>query len=201
LSLYCRKSTLVNQIKKPLLELNEYFIEGKFDKLADRPDTVLTSALNSFFGSVLESNARRAGGSDSVHMSMKWRIQDAIGSVGNNVLLEILPNLQKWLMADGGDGVLEGATSSLPGAVTKGIGRSHRLKFMFCKLVGAIACRAHPLILFLDDLQWADEMTVSDAALAACTIRCDSDPLACTLPRYLSSHFSARCDADDDDRP
>jgi predicted ATPase len=31
---------------------------------------------------------------------------------------------------------------------------------MFCKLIGAIACKAHPLILLLDDLQWADEITL-----------------------------------------
>eukprot|EP00804_Cyclotella_cryptica_P016554 CCRYP_004743-RA/>CCRYP_004743-RA protein AED:0.15 eAED:0.15 QI:0/1/0.75/1/0.28/0.37/8/0/861 len=37
---------------------------------------------------------------------------------------------------------------------------SHRLKFMFCKLIGAIACKTHPVILFLDDLQWADEITL-----------------------------------------
>ena len=88
-------------------------------------------------------------------MSMKWRIHDAIGSGSNNVLLKILPNLQKW-MADGNVATENLNTSSS----VKGIGSSHRLKFMFCKLIGAIACRAHPLILFLDDLQWADEMTV-----------------------------------------
>jgi len=148
-----RKSTLVNQIKKPLSDINGCFVEGKFDK-SILPDTVLASALNSFFGRIAEAHN---GG--SMHMSMKWRIHDAIGSgSSNNVLLEILPNLQKWL-ADGSSSVAASGISA-PSSVVKGIGSSHRLKFMFCKLIGAIACRAHPLVLFLDDLQWADEMTV-----------------------------------------
>lgn len=120
--------------------MNGCFIEGKFDKSA-RPDTVLASSLNSFFGNILETNT------GNKHMSMKWRIHDAIGS-GHNILFEILPNLNKW-MTDGSV-----ATESLaPSSSAKVMGLSHRLKFMFCKLVGAIACRAHPLILFLDDLQ------------------------------------------------
>ena len=84
-------------------------------------------------------------------MLMRWRIHDAIGS-GNNQLMEAIPNLQK-LMHEGYKCDQDRAT---------GVGRmgsSHRLKFMFCKLIGAIACKAQPLVLFLDDLQWADEMT------------------------------------------
>lgn len=142
------KSTLVNQIKKPLKDLNGCFIEGKFNKHA-HPDSILGSALNLFFGNILEANKNE-------FMSMKWRIHDAIGNAGSNsVLLEILPNLKKW-MADGSV-----ATEQLPqSSYVKGIGSSHRLKFMFCKLIGAIASKSHPLVLFLDDLQWADELTV-----------------------------------------
>ena len=84
---------------------------------------------------------------------MKWRIQNAIGPVNNNVLLELLPNLQKW-MTDGG------VVAEAPSSSVKAMGFSQRLKYMFCKLIGAIACRSTPLILFLDDLQWADDMTV-----------------------------------------
>ena len=134
-----RKSSLVHQMKKPLENVNGYFIEGKFDKLS-RPDTILASALNTFFGNLLESNAENDG-------TMKWRVVAAIGSSSDNVLFEILPNLHKWMI--NGDVATE---SQFPNSHAKGRS-SHRLKYMFCKLVSAIACRAHPLILYLDDIQ------------------------------------------------
>lgn len=140
-----RKTTLVNQMKKPLEDVKGSFIEGKFDSFS-RPDIVLSSALNSFFGKILGSDSTK-------YMSMKWRIHDAIGSGSNEILLHLLPNLQTW-MFDGSTSDDDRAPSS------KKIGSSHRLKFLFCKLISAIACRDNPLILVLDDLQWADEMTL-----------------------------------------
>ena len=174
-----RKSALVSQIKKPLTDLNGCFIEGKFHRDGTRPDSILASALNSFFGLMLE-----AASAGNTFTSMKWRIHDAIGSGNNGALMEILPNLQSWL-ADGGY-TAERLAPSFPdlSPSAKGIGSSNRLKFMFCKLIGAIASKSHPVVLFLDgetcshfltspvelmhasccfrleDLQWADEMTV-----------------------------------------
>jgi predicted ATPase len=142
------KSTLVNQIKKPLQERGGCFIEGKFDKSA-RPDTILSFALNTFFGRVLAANA------GDMHMLMRWRIHDAIGS-GCNVLMEAIPNLHK-LMSEGNS---HNESPNAAGTVTSNLGNSYRLKFMFCKLIGAIACKNHPLVLFLDDLQWADDITL-----------------------------------------
>lgn len=147
------KSTLVNQIKKPIQEKGGCFIEGKFLK-SDRPDTVLSNALNNFFGSMVGSST------GNMHMSLRWRIHDAIGS-GNSLLLEAIPNLRK-LLAQEND--TPSNAVSRQGASRSGrsalLGSSHRLPFLFCKLIGAIACKAHPLILFLDDLQWADDMTL-----------------------------------------
>ncbi|KAL7539058.1 hypothetical protein ACHAXR_009003, partial [Thalassiosira sp. AJA248-18] len=142
------KTTLVNNVRDTLAD-RSHFIEGKFVKSA-RPDTVLAYALDSFFGKFIDDNA---GHNVNVYMSMKWRVQDAIGSANSSVLLQIIPNLQKWLAE--GNVTVEDLEST-----PKGIGSSHRLKCLFCKLIGAIACKDYPLILYLDDLQWADSTTL-----------------------------------------
>jgi len=135
---YDSKTALVNQINKPLQESQGNFIQGKFEMSETHPDTVLFTALNSFFGQILEKDAQ--GNTD---MSMRWRIHDAIGS-GNNILLKLIPNLQKWMDTEG---------DTDEDAKVKEMGSSHRLQFLFCQLIGAIASREHPLVLFLDDLQ------------------------------------------------
>ena len=129
-------------MKKPLADMNGCFISGKFAKNNARPDIVLSTALNSFFGTMLETDEA---------LPMKWRIHDAIGYGNNDILLDVLPNLRRWLA--------DGTAAATPGTETgaaKGIESSHRLKFMFCKLVGAIACKTTPVCLFLDDLQWGE---------------------------------------------
>ena len=146
----------MHQIKKPIQDEDGCFIEGKFLKSA-RPDTVLSSALNNFFGKIMEN-----GSSSGKQMSLRWRIHDAIGS-GNSVLMEAIPNLRRLMAED--NGTSSAALVSRVGASTRSgrsamLSSSHRLPFLFCKLIGAIACKAHPCVLFLDDLQWADEMTL-----------------------------------------
>jgi len=140
------KSTLVNQIKQPLADKNGLFIEGKFDSSAC-PDKVLASALDSFFTKINASNA-----GENAHMSMRWRISDAVGS-GVSCLYDSIPSLRTF-MDDGTE------VDRSEGRKIAGNSLDQRLKYMFCKLISAIPCRSQPLVLVLDDLQWADEMTL-----------------------------------------
>ncbi len=136
------KSTLVKQIKTPLAEKNGFFIEGKFDN-STRPDKVLASALDSFFADITASNV---GENASISMLMRWRISDAVGS-GVSCLYDSIPSLRKFMddetEVDGSQGRKSIAGNSL----------DQRLKYMFCKLISAIPCRSHTLVLVLDDLQ------------------------------------------------
>lgn len=118
---------------------------------------MLSGALNNFFGTIIGNKSM----SGNMHMSLRWRIHDAIGSAENNILLEAIPNLRKLLADDTSSTQTQVNTSR--NDRRKGLpGTSHRLMFMYSKLISAIASKEHPLILFLDDLQ------VSSTALKCC---------------------------------
>ena len=138
-----RKSTLVNQIKKPLADKNGLFIEGKFDNNSVRPDKVLASALHAFFADIIVS---RAG--DNAYMSMRWRISDVVGS-GISCLYDVIPSLRIFM--DDDTEVDRSERRSIAGSLL-----DQRLKYMYCKLISAISCRSQPLVLVLDDLQVSD---------------------------------------------
>ena len=113
-SLVSRKSTLVNQA---IVNWDGCIVTGKFDK-AVRPDSVLATALDSFFGGVLEETKLAEG----PKLSLKWRIMDAVGSMDSGSLLDMLPNLKSWLSEGVGgvpfrssenDAVASSAASSL----------------------------------------------------------------------------------------
>ena len=104
---------------------------------------MLASALDSFFANINASNVAA-----NKYMSMRWRISDAIGS-GANCLFDAIPSLRKF-MTDGN----ESDWTDGPAIGSNQMGQ--RMKFMFCKLISAISCRSHPLVLVLDDLQVRD---------------------------------------------
>ena len=140
------KSTLVNQIKKPLLDSNGCFVEGKFDKEA-RPDTVLATALDVFFGNILEMSKV----SGPIHVPLKWRVLDAIGSssMENNAFLDMLPNLKSWLSEELGGHYSSDDSRDI--SIGSGmISSSQQTKYKFSKLIGAVSSRSSPLVLFLE---------------------------------------------------
>ena len=141
-SIVSRKSTLVKQIKGPLVSWDGCIVTGKFDKAA-RPDSVLSTALDSFFRDVLEETKLVEGSM----LSLKWRIMDAVGSMDSSSLLDMLPNLNAWL-SEGVGGVP--FPSSRSDAVSSSAASSLRTKYMLCKLVSAMASRSSPLVLFLE---------------------------------------------------
>lgn len=140
------KSTLVNQLKQPLQKKGGSFVEGKFHKLV-RPDIILIASLDSFFGDIIHSDPKES------HSPMRVRILESIG-FDNVVLTEAIPNLRIFL-----DAGSEHKHCNIP---SKGmVPTSHQLGFLICRLLAAIAVKEHPLILFLDDLQWADNTILS----------------------------------------
>lgn len=129
------KTSLVNQIRKPLQEANGYLIRGKFD-VRTRPDSVIFSALDDFFAGLIEER--------------KENVQDIIKSIrlavgpGCRVLMNSIPNLHRFMeghLTDNSDGSIGNSASE------------HRWKYLLCKLIAAVSSRKHPLAIFLDDLQ------------------------------------------------
>ena len=69
--MFGRKTTLLNQVNKPLREANGNLIACKFNQ-TDPPDTILAAGFDSFFESILN-------GDDAVKQEMKKQIEDALG--------------------------------------------------------------------------------------------------------------------------
>jgi len=81
--------------------------------------------------------------------SMKKRLRDAFGY--ENGLYEAIPHLLVFLQGD---------TSIAHPSPTMGSKKPNQIEFMLCRLIGAITSDEIPVIIYLDDLQWADQATL-----------------------------------------
>jgi predicted ATPase len=164
-----RKSCLIRQIKEPLSRVNGYFIEGKFNQRA-RPDFVIASALDHFLQHVLETSNDGHDDDDAnkaqLHQvqlhHLQRSIRNAVGSSGIQVLMESIPSLRALAFEDG-DKESSTSASSTVACASPSVASAHglrRFKLLICKLIGALSSSSHPVVLFLDDLQRADEATL-----------------------------------------
>ncbi len=131
------KSSLVQELQKPLVQERGFFLRGKFDQLARGiPYSTVVKALTELVTGLLAEGEPRL---------RVWReeIQKALGTNGR-LITDVIPRL-KLLIGD------QPAVPELP--LTAGEQRFHRA---FRDFLGVFAKKEHPLVLFLDDLQWAD---------------------------------------------
>ncbi|WP_437753122.1 AAA family ATPase [Sorangium sp. So ce1389] len=134
------KSSLVHEIYKPLTREHGYFVSGKFDQLhRGIPYSAVIQALKSLLRQVLAGSAEKV---DEARRALE-------SALGRNawLLVEMLPEIGIILGAEH----IEPAPPGLSPAETQ-----HRLMLAFRSLLRAFCAREHPLVLFLDDLQWAD---------------------------------------------
>jgi len=136
------KTSLVLEVQKPILQARGYFAAGKFDQLTrDEPYSALIQALTELVRQLLTED------NDAIQ---KWRhrIARALGSSAQ-VILDVVPDLELII-------------GPQPGVSELGPMESrNRLELQFQRLITALAGRNHPLVLFLDDLQWADTASLN----------------------------------------
>ena len=135
------KSALVHELHKPAARQRANFIFGKFDQFQrDAPYRALTQALSQAVGQIL-------AGTDADVAQWRSRLQGVLGEHGR-LLVELIPGLEHVVGP-------QPLAQSLPPLEAQS--RFHRLLHQF---ILAFASEGRPLVLFLDDLQWADSATL-----------------------------------------
>ncbi|MEM7530625.1 MAG: AAA family ATPase [Chloroflexota bacterium] len=135
------KSALVHELHKPVTARRGYFISGKFEQYQrDIPFFGLVAAIRELIEYLLTEREAQL-------VQWRSRLLDALGGDGQ-VLIELVPQLALIL-------------GEQPEANPLGPQESqNRLHHLFPKLIAVFAQKEHPLVLFLDDLQWADLATL-----------------------------------------
>jgi len=130
------KSTLVDQLRPLLPQTGGYLAVGKFDLYADRPYAAWASALESLVHQILIE-------SDDRLQSWQTELARALGPVAG-ALVDLVPDLRF---------ILKEVPRSAPLDAREA---QARLALALQRLFSACATVEHPLVLFLDDLQWSD---------------------------------------------
>ena len=136
------KTLVINEIHKPILREKGYFIKGKFNQFQrDIPFLGLVQALSNLIEQLLSESDRQIE---------QWKT-NILSSLGNQaqVIIDLIPRLE----------LIIGAQPQA--AELSGIAAENRLKFLFQKFIKIFAIRKHPLVIFLDDLQWADTASLN----------------------------------------
>ena len=131
------KTALVEEIQRPVSENRGYFIKGKFDQfLKTTPYTAITQAFAVFVSRILAEPEKNF---------QKWqaKIQSAVGDLGQ-VLTDVMPALEDLI----------GAQPNVP--QLGGQEAENRFNYVFINFLLTVAAEKHPLVLFIDDLQWID---------------------------------------------
>lgn len=131
------KSSLVNVVKDGAKSSGGYFIFGKFDQFRkDIPFSALIQAFNQLVAQILTEDEAQI-------QAWKERIMSAMGE-NAAIITDLLPQIE----------LIIGRPPVLP--VLEAIEQQQRFQKTFLSFVQACCERGRPLIIFLDDLQWAD---------------------------------------------
>jgi len=135
------KSALVQEIYKPITQRKGYFIAGKFDQFQRNvPYSAMVSAFKGFVQQLLTENP------ESLEQ-WKTKFLHALG-VNGQVIIDVIPEIELIIGPQPPIDQL-GPTES-----------QNRFNLVFQSFIRSCCSPEHPLVLFLDDLQWTDGATL-----------------------------------------
>ncbi|MEG4106431.1 AAA family ATPase [Microcoleus sp. S13_C5] len=135
------KTAIVNEVQKPIVRQRGYFIKGKFDQFnRNIPFSAFVQAFRELMGQLLsESEVQLA--------AWKTKILAALGDSAQ-VIIEVIPELEQII------------SQQPPATELSGTAAQNRFNLLFQKFLQVFTTKEHPLVMFLDDLQWADSASL-----------------------------------------
>ncbi|XYH97360.1 AAA family ATPase [Sorangium sp. So ce1128] len=131
------KSSLVAELHKPVVRQRGFFLSGKCDQYQrDIPYLPFLQAFRGLLQEILSA-------SEAEVERFRHRLREALGPNGR-LLADVLPEIERLVGP-------QAPMPELPHAEAQS-----RLHATLRRFVAAIAQKEHPVVLFLDDLQWAD---------------------------------------------
>ncbi|MBS4098308.1 MAG: response regulator [Sulfuricella sp.] len=135
------KSCLVREVYWPIARQRGFFISGKFDQFKKNiPYSAVVNAFQGLIRQLLTGTEKQLG---------EWRdkLRSALGANGR-IITEVIPEVEL---------IVGPQAEPLPLAAVESENRFRRTLLAFIQLFLA---PEHPLVLFLDDLQWADSASL-----------------------------------------
>ncbi|NEQ43264.1 MAG: AAA family ATPase [Leptolyngbya sp. SIOISBB] len=136
------KTAVVNEVHKPIVRQRGYFIKGKFDQFnRNIPFSAFVQAFRDLVNQLLSESDRQL---------QNWQ-QQILAALGENaqVIIDLIPELSKIL------------GPQPPASVLSGTAAQNRFNLLFQKFIQVFTTPEHPLVIFVDDLQWADAASLN----------------------------------------
>ena len=136
------KTAVVNEVHKPIVRQRGYFIKGKYDQFQRNiPFSAFVQAFRDLIGQLLSE-------SDEQLQSWKNQILAAVGDSGQ-VLIDVIPELESII------------GKQPPAMELSGSAAQNRFNLLWPKFIQVFTSKEHPLVIFLDDLQWSDSASLN----------------------------------------
>ncbi|MGD1712898.1 AAA family ATPase [Dapis sp. BLCC M172] len=136
------KTAVINEVHKPIVKQRGYFIKGKFDQFnRNIPFSAFVQAFRDLMGQLL-------GESDEELAVWKAKILDAVGENGQ-VIIDVVPEVERIIGTQPEVAELSGSAAQ------------NRFNLLFSKFLRVFTTKENPLVIFLDDLQWADSASLN----------------------------------------